>query len=129
MVDRDMELGLQGQRVVHETAGYGITLLTDAGYEICIESDLSMRTPEGDFDYSIGASILHPEEIHSLLHQTVTSSEADGSGALILSFDDGATLKVEPNDDYEAWTLAGPHGVKLVCMPGGELARWPDSGE
>jgi hypothetical protein len=51
------------------------------------------------------------------------ASTAD-NGELTIEFDDGTHLVVPPNDHYEAWTFAGEHGEKAVCLPGGELTTW-----
>ena len=45
-----MELGLEGQSVTHETVDYTASLSTNAGFEIRIEVDFSLHTPEGNFD-------------------------------------------------------------------------------
>ena len=120
-----MKLGLEGQSVTHKTVDYTVSLNTNAGFEIRIETNFSLRTPEGDFDLSPESSDMQAERLQSLLHQTVTSSVADESGALSLGFSDGSRLHVDPNDSYEAWTVASPGGMKVVSMPGGELAVWP----
>ena len=121
-----MELELEGQRVTQESVDFAVSLRTDAGYEVRIETDFSMHTPNGDFDFSLGTSSLEPDKFPSLLQHTVTSSVAEKSGGMVLGFDDGASLRVEPHEEYEAWTIAGPHGKKIVCMPGGEVAVWAD---
>jgi len=45
-----------------------------------------------------------------------------GLGTLFL--EDGSTIAVEPDRNYEAWELAGPRGCHLVCTPSGEIAYW-----
>jgi hypothetical protein len=124
MVSMPVELGLEGQSVTHETIDYTVSLNTDAGFEIRIETDFSLCTPEGDFDLSPESPGIQADRLRALLHQTVTSSVAEESGALSLGFSDGSRLRVEPHDSYEAWTVAGPGGMKMVSMPGGELAEW-----
>ena len=123
-----MELELVGQRITQETVDFAVSLRTDADYEIRIETDFTVHTPNGDIDYSIGETGLDPDKFRSLLQRRVTSSAADESGALLLAFEDGTGLRVEPNETYEAWTIAGPHGRKVVCMAHGELAVWSAQG-
>jgi hypothetical protein len=120
-----MDLELQGQRVIRETIDFAVSLRTDAGYEIRIETDFSMHTREGNFTFPLDVG-LEREEFHSLLNQVLISSTAEESGTLTLAFADGTTIRVEPNETYEAWTIAGPRGRKIVCMPHGELASWPE---
>lgn len=35
-------------------------------------------------------------------------------------------LHVAPGRDYEAWTLAGPEGLRVVSLPGGGLSIFGD---
>ncbi|MGH3799086.1 MAG: DUF6188 family protein [Pseudonocardiaceae bacterium] len=119
-----MKLGLEGQSVTHETVDYAVTLNTNAGFEIRIETDFFLSTPEGNFDLSPDSSDTQAAQGRALLHQTVTSSVAEESGVLSLDFSNGLRLRVDPHDSYEAWTVAGPGGMKVVSMPGGELAVW-----
>lgn len=119
-----MKLGLEGQSVTHETVDYTVSLNTNAGFEIRIEVDFSLRTPDGNFDLSPGSSDAQADHLRALLHQKITFSIAEESGALSLVFSNGSRLHVDPHDSYEAWTVAGPGGMKVVAMPGGELAVW-----
>jgi hypothetical protein len=53
-----------------------------------------------------------------------TSTEA---GTLTLSFRDGASLRCEPDERFEAWEVVGGYPQNfVVCMPGGKLAVWSD---
>lgn len=54
----------------------------------------------------------------------MTKSIAEETGTLRLSFANGASVIVEPDEAYEAWTMSGPGGMLVVCMPRGELAIW-----
>lgn len=119
-----MKLGLEGQSVTHETVDYTVSLNTNAGFEIRIEVDFSLRTPDGNFDLSPGPSDAQADHLRALLYQKITFSVAEESGALSLGFSNGSRLHVDPHDSYEAWTVAGPGGMKVVAMPGGELAVW-----
>lgn len=75
--------------------------------------------------------VLNPEEdptsvgsVLSLLHQTVSGAVAFKDGRLELSFSDGASLNVPVGQDFEAWELVGPGGLRVVSLPGGDLAVW-----
>jgi hypothetical protein len=46
------------------------------------------------------------------------------SGALDIEFEGKAGIAVPPHPTYEAWTIAGSRGLKIVCTPGGKLAVW-----
>jgi hypothetical protein len=117
-------LGLEGQAVTQVSADFTVLLVTDASYEVRIETDFSVHTSDGDLDFSLGGDSIDPAPLQTLPHQTVISSVAEDSGALVLTFIGGISLRVEPHDIYEAWTIAGPAGKKIVCMAGGELAVW-----
>lgn len=41
-----------------------------------------------------------------------------------MSLADGSRFSVSASDDYEAWELAGPSGLRMVSTPGGELTVW-----
>jgi hypothetical protein len=45
-------------------------------------------------------------------------------GTLEMAFDDGSRLRVPPEAMFEAWEFTGLHGVKVIALPGGELAIW-----
>jgi hypothetical protein len=119
-----MELELAGQRVTEESADYALSLRTDADYEIRIETDFSMRTPKGDVAFTLGQTSLDPGTFSLLVDHAVTASSATDAGTLELTFDNGTSLRVEPDDSYEAWTIAGPNGRKIVCLPGGKVTAW-----
>lgn len=98
---------------------------TGAALEIRIEQPFSLVDTEGT------RIILDPErdpaELAPVLHICRIGTvrlEAMKAGSLELELVNGSILNVPPVRDYEAWTLAGPKGLKLVCMPGGKVAVW-----
>ncbi|MGP4000661.1 DUF6188 family protein [Streptomyces sp. 8N706] len=54
----------------------------------------------------------------------ITLTEVGRAGDLVIEFESGMKLTVQPDDDYEAWGLVGPKGRLVTCMPGGEIAVW-----
>jgi hypothetical protein len=60
----------------------------------------------------------------STLHTHITNAVAYKSGRLILSFSDSSYLLVDADDKFEAWSINGSDGLKLVCLPGGGIAFW-----
>jgi hypothetical protein len=119
-----MKLELSGQRIVKVSVDFSITLCTDGGYEIQIAGEFSLLACCERIDFTLTEQGLKPDRFPSLLNQSVTSASADYTGTLILGFDSGTSLRVEPDPDYEAWNITGPRGRMIVCMPGGELAVW-----
>ena len=62
-----------------------------------------------------------------LFGRVVRSATASTRGQLVIAFEDGPVLSVEPDARYEAWEMYGADGVRAVCTPGGEIAVWqPD---
>jgi Family of unknown function (DUF6188) len=124
-----MDLHLQGQSIVRECFEYAISLKTDAGFELQIEAPISVEAPAGGGMEVVEIVPDRPDAqggyLLALLHEELGSSVVEDSGTLVLVFVNGIRLRVEPSELYESWTLTGPHGEKYVCMPGGEVARWP----
>lgn len=111
--------------------------------QCCVDYAVTFRFSEagGSFDVRIGEPFvlrkagdehhLRPEDdpagmgpALSLLHQTVTEAVAFKDGRLELRFSDGSAVKVPVGQDYEPWELVGPGGVRVVSLPGGDLAVW-----
>lgn len=122
-----MDLNLRGQSVTHICFDAALTLLTSEDYEVRVETDASVQAPGG------GHVLFDPEspgptaaQLVSLVHDTITSAEVGSVGGLLISFESGAELAVAPDSDYEAWELVGPNRSRVVCMPGGEIARWSE---
>jgi hypothetical protein len=120
-----MDLGLSGQTLLAENVDYSAVLNFSDKYMTRIESPFALHLPNGDFEFSPESDPAEAfEPLRELVGQTVTESAAEDSGALRLAFANGATVPVEADESYEAWTVAGPGGMLVVCMPRGELAIW-----
>lgn len=118
-----MELGFAGEKVTGQESGYTVALEFGGGYEVRIETPFVLRQPAGDLDVTPGETSL-PD----LAGRAVTVARADEQGGLRIDFADGSRLLVAADEDYEAWTVAGPNGLKVVSEPGGELAVWSGAG-
>jgi hypothetical protein len=59
-----------------------------------------------------------------LVRLGVERAEAFKDGHMEIAFEDGSTLAVPADPDYEAWTITGTNGARIVSTPGGELAVW-----
>lgn len=64
----------------------------------------------------------------AVLHAEVDAALAFKDGRLELKFRDGDWLRVSASEEFEAWTLVGPDGLRLVSVPGAELAVWSPHG-
>ena len=107
---------------------YGLLLLTDDGTEARIEVDFVMQHPGHE---SVRCKIDRPADFAGLLVASLRqpmSLEVGDDGALFVLLSVTHAITVEPDPDYEAWTVTRTDGSRLVCMPGGEIARWgPDA--
>lgn len=119
-----MDLGLQGQLVSTQTFDYTVSFETSGGYELRIENDYILQTPHGALSFSPEPSNADSETLKSLAEQAISHASVENDGTLDVRFANGNELRVQPSPTYEAWTVAGPRGMKVVCMPGGELATW-----
>lgn len=119
-----MDLGLKGQVVTSQGFGYTVSFETDGGYELRIENDYTLTAAAGILRFSPESSNADARPLTDLVGKLVESSETDTDGTLTLIFNNGSILRTEASKSYESWTVAGPDGYKVVCMPGGELAVW-----
>jgi uncharacterized protein DUF6188 len=62
--------------------------------------------------------------IFLLRHNTVKDALAFKDGTLKVEFLNGDKFAISAHPDYEAWGIAGDQGLRLICLPGGELAVW-----
>jgi Family of unknown function (DUF6188) len=115
-------IDLSGQTLTGLRAEYTVGLTFTGDYFVLIQSPFTL-TIHGEA-ISLTPDTSPPEALEplqSLTGRTVTESTISDTGTLSLTFDDGSRVVVEPDGDYEAWNLAGPDGLIIVCMPSGEL--------
>lgn len=121
-----MNLGIVGQSVERVAFDFAVTLITDDGAEIRIETAFTLRTPNG------ASAVIDPAEpgdpaavLTSVLHEMITGATAnDATGSLDLEFVHGGRVEVLPSDAYEAWSFTAQGGVRAVALPGGGLSIW-----
>ncbi|MGW0356281.1 DUF6188 family protein [Nocardia nova] len=122
-----MNLKRAGQAISDVLVGFMVTVRIgeSSEFELQIEGDIELRLGSGPV-YRVDSENYEKrrKEIESLVGAVVVSARADESGALTLELDSGTSLRVPPDDDYEAWSIAGPGGYRVVSLPGGELAVW-----
>jgi hypothetical protein len=107
----------------------------DYAFGLSIDSWIHVRI-ESAFTVERGGQVqsFDPAETQTLapllrLHQAkVTEALARKDGVLTLTFDDGSTLTVPPDDQYEAFTVNGElppvrRRFMLAALPGGGLTR------
>lgn len=60
----------------------------------------------------------------AMMHREMADAVAFKDGRLELRFADGGRVLVPVDERFEAWTLTGSGDLRLVSLPGGELAVW-----
>jgi Family of unknown function (DUF6188) len=64
-----------------------------------------------------------------IMRQVLQEGTAFHDGRLELTFHGASRISVPVGNEFEAWGLTGPGGIdglKIVSLPGGELAIWTD---
>ena len=121
-------LPLRGQRIVRIIVDHSLTLLLESDACISIEAPavLSHRpiTAPNSVRYLLVPGTQDVKEALSLFGATVGSAVAFKTGHLRCAFKNGMHLNVSPDETYEAWHITGPNSMRVVSMPGNELAVW-----
>jgi hypothetical protein len=124
-------LPVAGQRVTRVCIdNEAVRLLCHNMLEISIAEPFVLLTPDSRryvLDPAGAAMSLAP--FLGVMRQVVRAGTAFKDGRLELGFGDGSRINVPPGSHFEAWTLAGPggpDGLKVVSVPGGDLAIWAD---
>lgn len=108
-----------------------VGLLCQNAIQISIGEPFTLAAPHGgSWSLDPGGDPMGLAPFLRIMRQRVLEGIAFHGGGLALAFDDGTRIEVPAGREFEAWTLAGPGGIdglKIVSMPGGELAIWPDS--
>lgn len=114
-------LELRGRVVAAWACDHAIRLDVDGGYQLRVETACTLRTRHGARHLAPG-----PSQAPSghLAGRTVSGTRVAADGTLTVTFADGDELRVPSDPDYESWTVTGPRGLRVVCLPGGELACW-----
>ncbi|MFQ6397546.1 DUF6188 family protein [Nocardia sp. KC 131] len=120
-----MELPITGQRVSVAASEYMVEVTTADGFELQIEGDMEIESNRGDrWAVVLADGGGSQSDLEPVLRGAITSAVVNSSGTLTIDLDSGNRLVVPPDEEYEAWTLVGPNGYRVVCMPNGELAIW-----
>lgn len=120
-----MDIDIAAQRIDQITSEYAVTLHLSGGTAVRIETSLDL-TEAGQASTPIDPQTLQTDQdlLRVLLGHTVEHAVADDGGSLTITFDNGATLAVAPDPDFEAWSITGPDGSIVLSLPGGGLSQW-----
>lgn len=119
-----MYLPLTGQTMRTTSIDHVLNLSTDGGFRFEIEGDVHVRTRSEHMTFAPSPSLDIADDIQKMLTGRITASSVE-KGTVRVTLDSGTVLEVRPHSTYEAWTLFGPDGFRMVCMPGGDVATWP----
>jgi hypothetical protein len=93
----------------------GVEIVIASPFELVKDEDRWVLDPE------------RPEEIapaFQVLWRIVSNVTVENDGRLVIGFFDGTIVNVPSDPDYEAWEIVAENGLRLICMPGGEVAYW-----
>ncbi|MEU6663081.1 DUF6188 family protein [Streptomyces sp. NPDC046821] len=97
------------------------------GGSVRVQGELVIETPIALTDAAGNRAFLAPgcgaalAPLLDLFTRVVTEVEVTGLGTLLLGFDDGTRLRVDPDPDYESWNLTGSGLDPVLVGPGGEV--------
>jgi hypothetical protein len=118
-----MALHLNGQRLATIAYDYGLVLVTDAGWHLTIETDLTLTEPgHDDLTTAAGEADGVVDRLEHAVGQAISSFVISKQGGLTFAIA-GLVVKVEPSEEYEAWNIVGPGQQRVVSMPGGEVVE------
>ncbi|WP_051637706.1 DUF6188 family protein [Rhodococcus sp. UNC363MFTsu5.1] len=123
-----MDLRMTGDVVSRLCFDFAVTVVTDRGFELSIGSDFIFNPSVGEPVEVSPEGLTNREVLLQLFQEPIVTALASEDGSLVLNFAGGQSLAVQPDTDYEAWTLSGTNGFRVVATPGGGLATW-GSGE
>lgn len=120
-----MNIPFVGQAVENQTFDYSFALIISGGYEVRIESAFTLADARSEqFKIDPGEYGLSKVALEQIVGQRIYRAETSDAGDLNLIFESNAGLHLGPDPSFEAWTITGPYGLKIVCEAGGGLAVW-----
>jgi hypothetical protein len=122
----DLSLPLDGLDITRCVVDHALSLEA-----VQADGPVALRI-EGPFSLKDGASnhVMDPSApaqlgpAVALVHSSVKRARVSAEGRLSIQFKDGREVTVDPSDDFEAWELSAPQGVKAVCRVGGGVSTW-----
>ncbi|WP_327234145.1 DUF6188 family protein [Streptomyces sp. NBC_01317] len=123
-----MNLNLRGQAVTRVCFDAALTVLTSGDCELRVETEAILQvSAEDHVSFDPETPEAATSHLVRLIRDVIAEAEAGRAGELVIEFESGTKLTVLPDEEYEAWGIVGPNGMRVTCMPGGEIAMW--SGE
>jgi len=121
-------LPYRGRQVTAIVVDHALTLVLDGDATVRIEGGATLSylplTAPARVEYPLQPATQEVADALRLFGTTVLSSVAFKSGALRLAFDSGYHVNVPNSQAFEPWCATGPGELRVVSLPGGELAVW-----
>mgnify|MGYP003576712334 FL=1 len=120
----ELSLPLEGLDITRCVVDHAFSLEAlqgDGPVALRIEGPFSLK--DGQSNHAMDPSV--PAQLGpavALVRGSVKRARVSAEGRLSIYFKDGREVTVEPSDDFEAWELSGPQGVKAVCRAGGGVS-------
>jgi len=112
-----LQIGFQFTLNFWETDDYFVDIDIDSQFIFMSGSDILEINPE-EYPLAIAPVLV-------VLHQKLESITIMKSGLLNIVFSNQMKISVPPNEMYEAWSVSGPNGFRVICTPGGGLDITP----
>jgi Family of unknown function (DUF6188) len=119
-----MSLDLEGEQIVDEDFEFALALTTDHGVKLRVETAFDVDTPEDRRRLVPDDPALGWWGRLSLVGTKIAECSQSDSGELRVSLSNGMSMTVQPDEQFEAWTLSYPSGRKVICGPGGEITTF-----
>jgi len=123
-------MNLRGLTVVEIGISYQLSLLLDTEARVVLGCPFTLTQygDDGRQDVSLDPERQNVTAANGLFGAKVLSAVAFKTGSMRLVFDNGWHLNSRADPSFEAWEVLGPGGWRIISMPGGELAIWPERG-
>lgn len=123
---------VKGWRISQVCIDYAFTLVA---WNWVDEEEVSVRfriegkfvVHEGDQEWEISpseSSAMSFAPALTVWNREIVLAHANSDGSLSIRLSDDVSLAVPIDPNYEAWEATGTGGLRLVSLPGGELAVW-----
>lgn len=126
-------LRMTDQEVTRCSVDYAFTLVVGSGdgaLYVTIEQPFWFRAENGGREARFVPEG-EPEALGpvlSVLHRAVEEVVAHRNGLLEVLLRGGGALRAPASEEFEAWNVVGPGGMRFVALPGGNLAVWRPGG-
>lgn len=123
------DLHLAGRRIeCAHLDEFDVVVELGDGVESRINGTLAITVRSGLYEILPDESVTGPnvERLPEIEGTTLSSATVDDDGTLILDGDEGRSLRVPADPEFEGWRASPRVGSLVVSGPGGELFIWDD---